>query len=67
MGWWKANRMMCASNMHSANGWYELPKTARKRQIFESKLLAEAFAEVERIRLGLPGEPPVDDQTPEGS
>jgi hypothetical protein len=33
------------------------------RQLFESKRLAEGFAEVERIRLGLPGEPPVDDQS----
>jgi len=33
------------------------------RRIFESKLLAEKFAEVERFRLGLPGEPPVDEQT----
>jgi hypothetical protein len=31
------------------------------RQLFESKRLAEGFAEVERIRLGLPGKPPVED------
>ena len=36
------------------------------RQLFMSKRLAEGFAEVERIRLGLPGEPPVDDQPAEG-
>ncbi|EHH09539.1 hypothetical protein [Mesorhizobium amorphae] len=30
------------------------------RQIFQSKPLAEEFAEVERIRLELPSEPPVE-------
>lgn len=33
-----------------------------RRQLFESKHLAEKFAEVERFRLKLPGELPVDEQ-----
>jgi hypothetical protein len=31
------------------------------QHLFKNKAIAEAFAEVERWRLGLPGKPPVDD------